>query len=94
MTICHLVTIKGFEIAYNLLVNSMSLSELQSKDIITTDGKLIGNIIDVVIENGKVSYLIVEKSKFLLSRLSTKDELKIKWEQITKIGEDVILVSI
>lgn len=72
----------------------MSLSELQSKDIITTDGKLIGNIIDVVIENGKVSYLIVEKSKFLLSRLSTKDELKIKWEQITKIGEDVILVSI
>lgn len=94
MTICHLVTIKGFEITYNLLVNSMSLSELQSKDIITTDGKLIGNIIDVVIENGKVSYLIVEKSKFLLSRLSTKDELKIKWEQITKIGEDVILVSI
>ena len=72
----------------------MSLSELQSKDIITTDGKLIGNIIDVVIENGKVSYLIVEKSKFLLSRLSTKDELKIKWEQITKIGEDVILLSI
>ena len=72
----------------------MNLSELQSKDIITLDGKLIGNIIDIVIEDGKVSYLVVERSKFLLLRLSNKDELKIRWEQIKKIGEDVILVSI
>ena len=72
----------------------MNLSELQNKDIITTNGKLIGNIIDIVIDNGKVSYLIVEKGKFLLSKFSTKDELKIRWEQIKKIGEDVILVSI
>lgn len=72
----------------------MNLSELQSKDIITLDGKLVGNIIDIVIEDGKVSYLVVERSKFLLSRLSNKDELKIRWEQIKKIGEDVILVSI
>ena len=72
----------------------MNLSELQSKDIITLDGKLIGNIIDIVIDDGKISYLVVERSKFLLSRLSNKDELRIKWEQINKIGEDVILVSI
>ena len=72
----------------------MNLSELQSKDIITLDGKLIGNIIDIVIDDGKIGYLVVERSKFLLSRLSSKDELRIKWEQIRKIGEDVILVSI
>ena len=72
----------------------MNLSELQSKDFITLDGKLIGNIIDIVIDDGKISYLVVERSKFLLSRLSSKDELRIKWEQIRKIGEDVILVSI
>ena len=72
----------------------MNLSELQSKDFITLDGKLIGNIIDIVIDDVKISYLVVERSKFLLSRLSSKDELRIKWEQIRKIGEDVILVSI
>ena len=44
----------------------MRLSDLQSKNVITTDGKLIGNIIDVVIEKGTIKYLIVEKSKFLM----------------------------
>ena len=72
----------------------MRLSELQNKDIITLDGKLVGNIIDVVLEDGKVKYLVVEKSKFLLSMFSSKDELEIKWEQIKKIGEDVILITI
>jgi len=72
----------------------MNLSELQYKDIITTEGKAIGNIIDIVIDNGKVSYLVVEKGKFLFSKFSSKDEIKIKWEQIKKIGDDVILVSI
>lgn len=72
----------------------MNLSELQTKDIITTDGKLVGNIIDVVIEDGRISYLVVERGKFVLSRFSSKDEIKIRWDQIKKIGEDVILVSI
>ena len=70
----------------------MRLSELQSKDIITLEGKLVGNIIDVVLEEGKIKYLVVEKSKFLLSMFSSKDELEIKWDQINKIGEDVILI--
>ncbi|MEG2322116.1 MAG: YlmC/YmxH family sporulation protein [Bacilli bacterium] len=72
----------------------MRLSELQAKDIITTDGKIIGNIIDIVINNGIIDYLVVEKSKFIVSMFSTKDELEIKWEQIKTIGDDVILVSI
>ena len=72
----------------------MKLSELQSKDIITTDGKLIGNIIDVVIENGSIKNLIVERSKFILSMFSSKDEVEIKWNQIKTIGDDVILVEI
>ena len=70
------------------------LSELQSKDIITMDGRLVGNIIDVVLEDGKIKYLIVEKGKFFLSMFSSKDELEIRWEQIEKIGEDVILITI
>lgn len=72
----------------------MKLSELQSKDIISTNGKLIGNIIDIVIENGSIKYLVVEKSRFILSMFSSKDEVEIKWSQIKTIGDDVILVEL
>ena len=54
----------------------MRLSELQSKDIISVnDGKKIGNIIDINIDNnGKLDSLIVEKSKFIISRFSTSND--------------------
>lgn len=75
----------------------MRLSDLQDKDVINiVDGKKVGNIIDVALENstGKLDSLIVEKSKFFISMFSNKDEIEIKWEQIEKIGEDVILVKL
>jgi len=74
----------------------MRLSEIQSKDVINTlDGKKIGNIIDIIIdESGNMESLIVERSKFLISMFSSSGEIDIKWNQIKKIGEDVILVSI
>ena len=72
----------------------MRLSDLQSKDIISVnDGKKIGSIIDVSISaDGLIDCLIVECGKFF-SRFS-HSELEIKWSQVKKIGEDVILVSI
>lgn len=74
----------------------MRLSDLQNKDVVNvTDGKLVGSIIDVLIENdGTLDSLIVEKSKFLISIFTTRNEIEIKWQQIEKIGEDVILVRI
>lgn len=75
----------------------MRLSDLQDKDVINVvDGKKVGNIIDVSLENktGKMESLIVEKSKFFISMFSSKDEIEIRWEQIEKIGEDVILVKL
>lgn len=74
----------------------MRLSDLQDKDVINViDGKKIGNIIDIVIEpNGNMNSLIVERSKFFISMFSTSGEIEIKWNQIKKIGEDVILVSL
>jgi|CZCB01.1.fsa_nt_gi YlmC/YmxH family sporulation protein len=74
----------------------MRLSDLQHKDVVNVvDGKKIGNIIDIVIENdGKMDGLIVEKSKFLISLFTNRTEIEIKWNQIEKIGEDVILVKV
>lgn len=74
----------------------MRISELQNKNVINLlDGKDIGSIIDVSIdENGKTLELIVEKHKFLISSFSSNREVVIKWEQVEKIGEDVILVKV
>ena len=72
----------------------MRLSELQDKDIINIrDGKKIGSIIDLNIdEEGEMKSLVVEESKFVL--FNSKNEMEVMWEQIEKIGEDVILVKI
>ena len=71
----------------------MRLSDLQSKDIVNIDdGKMVGSIIDVLINSdGSMNSLIVERGKFF--KLS-HGEIEIKWSQVKKIGEDVILVSI
>jgi len=78
------------------MVVMLRLSDLQNKTIINLiDGKDIGNIIDLEIsDDGNAVGLIVEKHRFLLSSFSNKKELVIKWNQIKKIGEDVILVNI
>ena len=71
----------------------MLLSDLQSKDIINlTDGKRIGTIIDVDInENGKINELTVQKKRFIFFSGGTTS---IKWSEIDKIGKDVILVNV
>lgn len=74
----------------------MRLSELQNKTVINlVDGKNIGNIIDLSIdEKGNTIGLIVEKHKFLISYFTSSKEFSISWDQIEKIGEDVILVRV
>lgn len=74
----------------------MRLSDLQHKDVVNiNDGTKIGNIIDIRLdEKGNMDGLIVEKSKFIISMFTSSNEVEIKWNQISKIGEDVILVSI
>jgi YlmC/YmxH family sporulation protein len=74
----------------------MHLSDLQSKDIVDIkDGKKIGNIIDVTInDKGFMTSLVIQKSKFGVNIFRGNNDEEIKWEQIKKIGEDVILVDI
>lgn len=75
----------------------MRLSDLQNKNIVNvTDGKNIGNIIDVKINesNGEIISLIVEPNKKFFSSFGKNEDTEIKWSHITKIGEDVILVKL
>ena len=72
----------------------MRLSEIQNKDVINMAGIKLGNIIDVKInaETGKIDSFILEKKKFS-SLFSNEKEVEIYYDQIKKIGEDVILVE-
>ena len=73
----------------------MHLSDLQNKDIVNIkDGKKIGNIVDVTIDNnGYMISFIIQKSKFNINIFKGNNEEEIKWNQIKKIGEYVILVD-
>ena len=75
----------------------MKLSELQRKDIINIkDGKKIGKIIDVEFDqtNGYMIKFIIEKAHFIKNLFSQTEEFSIKFTQIKKMGEDVILIDI
>lgn len=75
----------------------MRLSDLQNKNIVNVvDGKNIGNIIDVKIdeEKGNIVAFIIEPNKNFFSFFNKGADTEIDWESITKIGEDVILVKI
>ncbi len=74
----------------------MRLSDLQIKDVISTiNGRKVGRIIDAEIDNeGQIKYLIVEPKKMMKNLFSGGKESTIFFNQIVKIGEDVILVNV
>ena len=75
----------------------MKLSELQKKDIVNIkDGKKIGRIIDVIFDptNGYMIRFVIESSHFVKNLFSNSEEITIKFTQIKKMGEDVILIDI
>ncbi len=72
----------------------MRLSDLQTKNVVNLkDGKNIGNIIDANInEKGNIESLVLEVGKTFFS-FNRDNDVEIKWQDINKIGEDVILVK-
>ena len=73
----------------------MRLSDIQNKDVVDiTTGEKIGNIIDVEIssQTGNILKMIIFEKKGLINTLRG-EESYISWQQIKKIGTDVILVS-
>lgn len=74
----------------------MNLSELQDKEVIDiSTGKRVGAIIDVIIDRkGGISKLLLEDRK-PTKRLfaQSKDNIDLTWNQIIKIGDDIILVD-
>ena len=72
----------------------MRMSDLQTKKIINIlSGKNIGTIVDAEVrEDGTIEALIIDQNKNLFS-LNREADTRIFWSNITKIGEDVILIQ-
>lgn len=74
----------------------MRLSEIQNKDVVDiSTGQRIGNVIDIDVnyENGNIIKIIIYDKKSFINIFKSDNEISISWEQIKKIGEDVILIS-
>ncbi len=73
----------------------MNLSEFQNKDVVNlADGKKIGSIIDYKIEpaEGKIISFLIEPLRGVFS-FRGGNKIEVKYENISKIGEDVILIN-
>lgn len=75
----------------------MTLSELRTKEVIDVqDGKRLGRVMDLEFCPGdsRITALVVPSdTTFLQSLRGEKCGLAIPWENIRRIGDDVILVS-
>ena len=74
----------------------MNLSYLQTKEVVdVASGKRIGSIIDVIISSsGNISKIVLEETKGSRRFLNTsKDEVYLDWQQLIKIGDDIILID-
>lgn len=74
--------------------DAMKLSDLQLKKVISVStGRNIGSISDAIInDDGNIDSLLIAQGKGMFS-LAKDGDVIIRWSEITKIGEDVILVK-
>jgi YlmC/YmxH family sporulation protein len=75
----------------------MKISELQSKDVVSvSDGRKLGQIYDLELDlvRGTVKAIVVPGESRLFGWISGGQEWVIPWNQIVKIGSDVILVRL
>ncbi len=75
----------------------MKITELQSKDVVNiADGKKLGHIQDLELDlrQGTIKAIVVPTEQKLFSWLSSGQEVVIPWQNIVKIGSDVILVRL
>lgn len=74
----------------------MKASELKQKEVINVKtGKRLGNIVDydIDVRSGRIVGVSMPHSGKFLLLSKPENDIFIPWEQIKKIGDDVILVD-
>lgn len=78
------------------MINICRVTDLRDKEVINIcDGQRLGFVYDVEIDicTGKVISLVVPEEHGCFSLIRTS-EIKIPWDKIDRIGDDIILVTI
>ena len=77
-------------------MNDLTFCELRGKEIVNVvDGKRLGRIIDLALTcNGRVLGFMAPGDKSAIKAFGGKEAVFIPWQNITKIGDDVILVNL
>ncbi|MBR2452873.1 MAG: YlmC/YmxH family sporulation protein [Clostridia bacterium] len=73
-----------------------SINELITKEEINvTDGARLGFVSDVEIDlsDGRLTAIIVPGAYRMMGFLGREDDIVIKWENIKKIGDDIIIID-
>lgn len=75
----------------------LKITELRLREVVNVlDGRRLGLIsdLDIDLEIGRVKGLIVPGQTRMLGIFGRDNEIYIPWEQVVKIGADVILVEL
>lgn len=74
----------------------VKISELKQREVINiNDGKRLGIVYDVEIdmEKGKIDAIVIPGTGRVLGLFSKESDIVVSWENIKKIGTDVILID-
>ena len=75
---------------------SCSINEIKAKEVINvTDGARLGFVSDVEIdlEDGRLVSLVVPGAYRFMGIFGREEDVVIKWDDIKKIGDDIIIVD-
>ncbi len=75
----------------------MSTYDIRNKEVINVyDGRSLGFVEDVELnlEKGTIEAIIIPGDRGFMGIFNKSDELVIKWRDIKRIGDDVILVDL
>lgn len=73
-----------------------TIAGLQKKEVINVhDGTRLGYVsdVDIDLENGKILALHIPASTKMFNIFGKNEDHVIPWDQITKIGDDIILIT-
>jgi YlmC/YmxH family sporulation protein len=74
----------------------VKISELKQREVINiNDGRRLGIVYDVEIdmEKGRIDAIVIPGTGRVLGLFSKESDIVVNWENIKKIGTDVILID-
>ncbi len=73
-----------------------SINELKTKEVINvSNGARLGFVTDVELDldTGKLTAIVVPGAYKMMGFLGREEDIIIKWENIKKIGDDIIIIE-